>query len=309
MKRNYNVVACSRSIPSFDESLRGGSNLYALSVDVTKPAEIVFGIKKAIEKFGGIDVLANFAGISSYETFEETSAEEVREVMETNYWGAFNTCKALITYFRENNKGTIINCTSVIGLVPRTFGCAYSSSKHALEGLTSVLWLETQNFNCRVMCVEPGLYPSNIGKGKKKYKTQYSEYNFVNTQIINLRRNYINDLTEAMKCIINTTENEKLPRRLLLGKDCIARVKYEINTILQNIKYSSLISAKIARTLEGKRYTILDDAVFYFNKIFHFFNYIFYSLVEIFAKKDKKSYFFDKKIKERNRFAKSWVNK
>ena len=263
VKRDYNVIAVSRRIPDIKGAL-------CLSVDVTKPDTIQAAIDKGMEHFGGIDVLANFAGISSYTSFEEESVEVMREVMETNFWGTYNTCKELIKYFRENNKGTIINCSSVIGLVPRVSGAAYSSSKHAMEGLTGVLWLETRNFNTRVMCVEPGMYPSDISKGKKPFSPAYKEYLFPHTQIIKVERPYRNDLSVAMNSLIDTVELEKIPRRLMLGKDCILRVKYEIKTILYNIKYSSKISRKIARVKNGSRqFTVWDEFfIKYLPKIF-----------------------------------------
>ena len=133
------MVAVSRRIPEFKEK-----NALCLSVDVTDVESVKAAIEKGIKRFGSIDVLANVAGISSYVTFEEESPQKVRRVMETNYFGTFNTCHSLIKYFRERNNGTIINCTSVMGLVPRAFGTAYCSSKHAVEGLTAVLWKETQ---------------------------------------------------------------------------------------------------------------------------------------------------------------------
>ncbi len=229
--------------------------------------------------------------------------------METNYWGTYNTCKALIKYFREKNNGTIINCTSVIGLVPRTYGVAYSSSKHAIEGLTSVLWLETQNFNCRVMAVEPGLFPSNIAKNKKFFVSQFKEYIFPNNQIINLERNYKNDLSCGVNSIIDTVENEKIPRRLLLGKDCIQRVKYEIKMIQDNIKYSKSISNKIARTENNKRYTVINDISFNLKKILYFFNYIRCFILEKIGKKEKRSHYNQKKEILKNKFVKTWIKK
>ena len=148
--RGYNVVAVSRRVPTFENE-----NALNLSVDVTDINSVKTAIDKAIKHFGSVDVLANIAGISSYKTFEEEATEKMRSVMETNYWGTYNTCYSLIKYFRECNNGTIVNCSSVFGLCPRAFGSAYTPSKYAVEGLTSCLWFETQNFNCRVMSVEP----------------------------------------------------------------------------------------------------------------------------------------------------------
>ncbi len=142
-----------------------------------------------------------------------------------------------------------------MGLVPRAFGTAYCSSKHAVEGLTAVLWKETQNFNCRVMAFEPGLYPTNISKNEKnKFESSYDEYKFPFIDIVKTIRKYRNDTCIAMNKLIDVVENEKLPRRLLLGKDCIHRVKYEIKTILHDIKISWPISKEIAIGKNDKRF-------------------------------------------------------
>ncbi|MCD7878694.1 MAG: SDR family NAD(P)-dependent oxidoreductase [Candidatus Gastranaerophilales bacterium] len=250
LNRGYNVIAVARRQPNFNNV-----NALNLSVDVTDTNSVEKAVKKGIEHFGSINVLANIAGISSYKTFEEEQPEKVRQVMETNFWGTYNTCHSLIKYFRENNNGTIINCSSVMGLVPRVCGTAYCSSKHAIEGLTSVLWLETKNIDCRVMSIEPGLFPSNISKNEKDmFKSKYEEYQFPYTNIIKIVRDYRNDTATAMNLLIDIVEKEKMPRRLLLGKDCIQRVKYEIKTIKDNIKTSNSISKKIAIGKKDKRY-------------------------------------------------------
>ena len=104
------------------------------------------------------------------------------------------------------------------------------------------------------MSVEPGLYPSDIAKNKSCFVTNYDEYKFPYTNIIDIKRNYRNDTTIAMNKLIDTIEKEKLPRRLMLGKDCIQRVEYEIKTILDDIKISKKISNKIAINKKDARF-------------------------------------------------------
>ena len=105
--RGYNVIAVARRVPEFV-----GENILSLSVDVTNQDMIENAVKQGIEKFGNIDVLMNNAGISSNSTLEELSLSELNNVMNVNFYGAFNTMKVLMPHFRKNKNGTIVNNTS-----------------------------------------------------------------------------------------------------------------------------------------------------------------------------------------------------
>ena len=148
LENGYNVVATARRIPDFKHE-----NALCLSCDVTNSQSIKTAMDEGIKRFGSIEVLSNNAGISSYLTVEQETKENMRNVMETNFWGSYNTIYEFLPYFRQHHNGTIINNTSEAGIIPRAFGGAYCSSKHALEGLSSVLWHEAQTF-CRVMTFE-----------------------------------------------------------------------------------------------------------------------------------------------------------
>lgn len=117
LERDYNVIAVARRVPDFVHK-----NALCLSVDVTKPETIIDAIQKGIECFGKIDVLSNNAGISANITCEEETLEHMKQVMEVNFFGTFNTINALLPHFRQNKNGTIINNTSQSGLTPRLWG-------------------------------------------------------------------------------------------------------------------------------------------------------------------------------------------
>ena len=169
--RGYNIIAVARRMPEFK-----GENILSLSVDVTKPDMIDQAVKLGIEKFGTIDVLVNNAGISQYSTCEELTSDELHNVMNVNFYGAFYTIKALLPHFRKNMNGTIINNTSQSGISIRSYGSAYCASKHALEGLTGAVWYDTQKF-CRVMAVELGYFPgTEIAKNLPATLTKLKEY-------------------------------------------------------------------------------------------------------------------------------------
>ena len=223
LKRGYNVVAVARRVPQID-----GENVLCLSVDVTKPQTIKEAIEKAKECFGRIDVLVNNAGISANITLEEENLEHMKKVIETNFFGTFNLLNEFIPFFRENKNGTIINNTSQSGISARAFGSAYVSSKHAIEGLTSVCWHETRDF-CRVMAFELGFFNGTeiLSKMEKK-KTEIQEYKKIPAFYFEYKRNFENDLSIAVKHIIDQVEKEKLPRRLMLGKDALIQIGVEV---------------------------------------------------------------------------------
>lgn len=233
LDRGYNVIAVSRRVPDFESS-----NALCLSVDVTKPETIQAAIDKGIEKFGRIDVLSNNAGISSYLTVEEEPVVNMRNTMEVNFWGTYNTIHCLLPYFRNQQYGTIINNSSECGLTLRAFGAAYCSSKHAIEGLSSVLWYEAHKF-CRVMTVELAYFPGTaIGKGKPRAKTLYDVYKGFSWYPISIPTEGINSLSKAIECIIKEIEKEKIQRRLMLGAGIKQRVIYEVKSIVSDLKDS-----------------------------------------------------------------------
>ena len=217
-----------------------------MSCDVTKPSEIEAAIKIAIERFGKIDVLSNNAGISADIICEEETLEHMKYVMDTNFFGTFNTIKALLPHFRMNKNGTIVNNSSQSGLTPRLNGAAYVSSKHAIEGLTGVLKLETVKF-CRVMCVELGFFSgTNVMKNMKRISCKEQEYQN-NKEFTKIYDNFINDLDSAINIIINQVEQENLPRHLILGHDAVKKIKYKVKEFSECLKIATFNTQKCSK--------------------------------------------------------------
>ena len=244
LERGYNIIAVSRRIPDFEHE-----NALCLSVDVTKPETIKEAVEKGIDRFGKIDVLSNNAGISANITCEEETLEHMKQVMDVNFLGTYNTIHTLLPHFRENQNGTIISNTSQSGLSPRAYGAAYCSSKYAIEGLTGVCWIETQKF-CRVMTFELGWFEgTNISLANPDcFKhTSYKEYENLKPAHKHFYYSFKNDLDLAVKIIIDQAEKEKFPRRLILGKDAYIKVKAEIASLKKDLRKSKRRALKCAK--------------------------------------------------------------
>lgn len=234
LAKGYNVVAVSRRLAHFEHP-----NVFCISADVSNMEAVDSAVRKGIERFGRVDVLFNNAGISSYGTIEEESLSEMHAVMDTNFWGTFNTMRLLIPHFRENNNGTIINNSSECGICARSFGAAYVSSKFAVEGLTSSARLECQNF-CRVMAVELSFFARTyIGAGKH-FETGFEEYKDIPLLPIPLPKcKYPNDITKAVSFIIEEAEKEVMQEHLMLRQDIKPKIQYQISTLSKCLKQSA----------------------------------------------------------------------
>lgn len=152
--RGWNVIATMRS--PREDILPRSDRLRVLALDVTRPESIA----AAVEASGPIDALVNNAGIGLFGAFEATPMATVRDVFETNTFGAMAMAQAVIPQLRARRAGVIVNVTSSATLAPFPLVAAYTASKTAIEGFTESLALELGAFGVAVKLVEPGYAPS-----------------------------------------------------------------------------------------------------------------------------------------------------
>lgn len=141
-------------------SSRGVESLW-VRCDVSSEEECRFAIRRAIERFGGIDVLVNNAGITQRGPFIETAIPVFRRVMEVNFFGSLYCTKAAIASLVER-RGLIIVIESIAGLTPLYGRTGYSASKMALHGLFTSLRTEVRRLGVHVMIVCPGFVRTNL---------------------------------------------------------------------------------------------------------------------------------------------------
>jgi len=158
LERGWNVVAAMRRP---DPALFAPSDrLKLVRLDVTDRASIDRALADAVIAFGAIEVLVNNAGIGLASAFEATPDATVRELFETNTFGTFAMCRAIIPILRRQGGGAIVNVTSSVTLGVMPLVAPYAASKCAVEGFTESLAYELEPFNIRTRLVEPGYGPT-----------------------------------------------------------------------------------------------------------------------------------------------------
>ena len=178
-RKGYAVFAAGRSPEKRQEldSLAQKEKIpvRTLEMDVTDNLSVEIGVEFVLEKGGGIDVLINNAGVGYMAVVEELRLEDVRKQFETNLFGVLRVTQAVLPRMRARRHGRILMMSSVAGLIsPPTYG-AYSSSKHALEGLTNSLRLEMYPFGVDVILIEPGYIVTNFQQTVKELAEPYVE--------------------------------------------------------------------------------------------------------------------------------------
>ena len=161
-KKGWNVVATMRS-PDKEQELTKLDNVLVTRLDVTDDDSIKSAIDEGIKTFGRIDVLVNNAGYGAFGPLEASSKSRIKRQFNTNVIGLLETTKALLSHFRENRSGVIVNISSVAGKIALHLGTLYHGTKFAVEGISEALQYELEPIGIKVKIVEPGLIATEFG--------------------------------------------------------------------------------------------------------------------------------------------------
>ena len=122
----------ARAVAAEIDARHGAGTAFAFPLDVTKEEQWIFALEEADEAMGGISVLVNNAGISRGGDIESLSLEDWKLVMSVNVDSVFLGAKHAIKYMRENQPGSIINVSSIAGLIAAHNSPSYNASKAAV---------------------------------------------------------------------------------------------------------------------------------------------------------------------------------
>ena len=144
-----------------------GANAAYLHLDVTSEASWQAAVKGAVGKFGKLNVLVNNAGIVKVTDLADCPLAEYMQVIQVNQVGVFLGMKTVVPAMKQAGCGSIVNISSIDGLIGMTGGTAYCASKFAVRGMTKVAALELGKHGIRVNSIHPGgiLTPMITGAG------------------------------------------------------------------------------------------------------------------------------------------------
>jgi NAD(P)-dependent dehydrogenase (short-subunit alcohol dehydrogenase family) len=224
------LVATARRVDRLGDLIgRYGPSVALAELDVTDSAAASRAVAKAVERFGRLDVLLNNAGYAHLAPFEQTSEEDFRHEVETNFFGVVNLTRAALPVMRKQRAGHILNVSSSSGRFGGAGSTAYGAAKWAVSGFTESLAKEVAPFGVKAVSIEPGSIRTNwtrVARGHVPALLQ--EYEPTIGMIMKLTEhvagNEPGDPMKVAQVLFDLSRRDDVPEHLILGSDAVARV-------------------------------------------------------------------------------------
>jgi len=140
-----------------------------IKLDLTNINTIRQAVQTVLQKEGRIDVLINNAGMHTGGPIETSPIENIILQMDTNFLGMVHLTREILPVMRKQGGGTIINFSSIGGLMGLPFQAFYSAGKFAIEGFSEALRMEVKQFKIKVVLINPGDFHTNNSANRRNY--------------------------------------------------------------------------------------------------------------------------------------------
>ncbi|MDI1442672.1 oxidoreductase [Polyangium sp. 6x1] len=225
------VVATARDPQRITERFGSSEALLPVALDVTSESSVALAVEAALARFGRIDVLVNNAGYGLIGAVEETSAEDVRRLYETNVFGLLSITRAVLPALRKQRSGHIMNLSSVGGYRSGPGFGVYCSTKFAVEGISEALHAELAPLGIAVTVLEPGYFRTEFLEAKSVVETNAAIADYADTagkvralaKSVSLQQP--GDPARLARAVVDLSRAENPPLRLPLGSDTVAAIE------------------------------------------------------------------------------------
>lgn len=194
----YRVFGTSRKVGA-----KSSDGVTMLVCDVTDDASVTAMVTELLKQVGCIDLLVNNAGIGLLGGAEESSTAQAKQLFDVNVFGITRVTNAVLPTMRNQQKGRIVNISSILGLIPSPYNALYSSTKHAVEGYSESLDHELRTLGIRVVLVEPGVTRTSFEENITRPDQPLGIYDAVRQSQEALMRSWV-ESGDAPEVVANT---------------------------------------------------------------------------------------------------------
>ncbi len=159
----YKVYGFGRNIPE-------SSTITYIRMDVTDEQSVESALAQVFSQEDKVDVLVNCAGHGIAGPSEEIPMRTIEQTMNVNFLGTVRVIQKVLPYMRKAGGGTIVNFSSIGGIIALPFQAFYSASKYAIEAFSESLAIEVKPFGIKVVIMEPGDFKTNAARNRSVVK-------------------------------------------------------------------------------------------------------------------------------------------
>ncbi len=228
-KEGMPVWASARNLDSIADLEEAGCHLVQL--DVTDEQSRTAALAKIEERHGAVGALVNNAGYAEMGPLEEISLESLRKQFETNVIGLVRLTQLVLPGMRQQGHGTIVNLSSVGGLLTMMGGGPYHMTKYAVESFSDALRAEVRRFGIRVAVVEPLAVRTNFA-------------NTGTANIPDLDGPYATFKKNLFKLINSTENNARVPG----PEKTVEMIYHAVTSARPKTRYRNFLTRTAART-------------------------------------------------------------
>lgn len=189
------------------------SSIIGLKLDLINTDSIRQSVQTILQKEGRIDVLINNAGMHTGGPIETSPIENIKLQLNTNFLGMVNLTREVLPVMRKQGGGTIINFSSIGGLMGLPFQAFYSAGKFAIEGFSEALRMEVRQFNIKIILINPGDFHTNNSVNRRNFLAPTDTNDHYNEQ-------YLKTLAIIEKDEANGWEPKVLAKKLVKIVEC-----------------------------------------------------------------------------------------
>jgi NAD(P)-dependent dehydrogenase (short-subunit alcohol dehydrogenase family) len=246
------VVATGRDPGKVVAALGAHDALLAVKLDVTQPDDARIAVEAAVAKFGRIDVLVNNAGNFYAGFFEELSADQVRQQIDTLLFGPMNVTRAVLPVMRKQRSGLLMTISSTAGISGGMFCSAYAAAKFGIEGWMESIAPEIAPFGICTMLVEPGFFRTDLLTTDSTTYAALSidDYAQRTTETVaawnSMNGKQSGDPAKLAAALVQLTEFAEPPVRFAAGADAVQAFEAKANTLLSQANAHRDLSSSLA---------------------------------------------------------------
>ncbi|MFG2074248.1 SDR family NAD(P)-dependent oxidoreductase [Nonomuraea maritima] len=216
----------------------GGDRVGTVALDVTDPDSVQAAARATLAAFGRVDVLVNNAGSFMIGAVEETSMEQLRSLMEVNFFGAAEVTKAIVPLMREQGSGTIVQMSSLGGRVVYPGLGGYDAAKHALEAFSEALSSELAPLGVRVLLVEPGMFRTKIADNMvlaPENPAYEASSGGLRQMVAQIAGKEPGDPAKGAAAVLKMLDADNPPLRIVLGGDAVDALRAHHEALLADM--------------------------------------------------------------------------